>query len=515
MAGPEGFEPPACRLGGGRSIQLSYGPVSGSILARCDVCHRSAGGVEQTEAGAERGRFPSAIHVRPCRAGTKQSRTFKIRAYQANLPQISVAQVGLGEIRRSRRAGRKERLTPPLSLRYFVVMALRETIQKTSWIVVAYAAVLLFCPAAFAEKESHQGDVSDVRVIRRIEQHPYAWRVWQPFIIQGERDRDLIVAFGAMVNGKKDMGDILATISRDDGDTWEEPVKVFDHQRRQGDIQFAYANPVLYRAPSQDVVWCFAMRCLISFENSEESQLVAAFTADGGRTWTPVELAMHYTGPLITNAGIVDTEVDGRKLFLLPAHRNTLQNDPRGSRDHFILSSTSLLEWKIEAYIPQPTRARVFLHEGNMAPGDTPDELKIVMRTANYDDSSLTTDPPRAYSSVSTDGGHTWSVADEEPELHNAKSKAYFGQATDGTHIYVYNDGPAQREPGGRMALRYKTKAPGGSWSEQKTFYDAGIKNSYPTLIEVAPGDFRAVWDSGTPTRPRTHIHFGKLRLEP
>ncbi len=27
MAGPEGFEPPACRLGGGRSIRLSYGPA--------------------------------------------------------------------------------------------------------------------------------------------------------------------------------------------------------------------------------------------------------------------------------------------------------------------------------------------------------------------------------------------------------------------------------------------------------------------------------------------------------
>ena len=31
MAGPEGFEPPACRLGGGRSIRLSYGPVGGSV----------------------------------------------------------------------------------------------------------------------------------------------------------------------------------------------------------------------------------------------------------------------------------------------------------------------------------------------------------------------------------------------------------------------------------------------------------------------------------------------------
>ena len=395
-------------------------------------------------------------------------------------------------------------------------MALKGKARQLAWMIAAaQVSILLSGTVVPAEVGSYQGDVSDVRVIRHVTQHPYAWRIWQPFIIQGDRKRDLIVAFGAMVNGKKDMGDILATISRDDGETWEEPVAIFDHRQRQGAIQFAYANPVLYRAPGQDIVWCFAMRCPITFENSEESHLVGAFTSDGGRTWTPVEMAMHYTGPLITNAGIVDTEIDGRKLFLLPAHRNTLQNDPRSSRDHFILSSTSLLEWKVEAYIPQPTTARVFLHEGNIAPGDAPGELKIVMRTANYDDSSLTTNPPRAYSSISTDGGHTWSVSQEEPALHNAKSKAFFGQASNGTHLYVYNDGPAQREPGGRMALRYKTKEPRGAWSEQKTFYNAGIKNSYPTLVEVAPGDFRAVWDSGTPDTPRTHIHFGKLRLEP
>ncbi|MDA2937058.1 glycoside hydrolase [Acidobacteria bacterium AH-259-A15] len=391
---------------------------------------------------------------------------------------------------------------------------------------VALFAALLFTPSLVvtggAQTESYRGDVTDIRVVRRVEQHPDSWRVWQPVIGKGKREGHLIVAFGAMTNGKKDMGDILASVSRNDGDTWEEPVAIFDHDLRQGTIQFAYANPVLYNPPGQDIIWCFAMRCPIVFENSEESQLVGAFSSDGGRSWAPVELAVHYTGPLILNAGVQPTEIQGQKRFLLPAHRNTLQKDPLGSRDHFILSSTSLLEWKLEAFIPQPESGKVFLHEGNIAPGDAPGELKIVMRTANYYDTALTTDPPRAYSSVSRDGGHTWSPAQPEPELHNAKSKGFFGRAEDGTQIYVYNDGPAQRDRtwpgfpnGGRTSLRYKTKPAGGEWSEEKTFFDAGIKNSYPTLLEVAPGDFRAVWDSGTADTPRTNIHFGKLRIKP
>ena len=396
-------------------------------------------------------------------------------------------------------------------------MKASDRILRVGLILGVFAGVA----SAHAQEPAYEGDVTDVRVVRRVEQHPLAWRVWQPYIIKSTREGQLIVAFGAMRNGKKDMGDILATVSKDDGDTWQEPVPIFDHTVRQGTIQFAYANPVLYRAPGQEVIWCFAMRCPIAYKNSEESQLVAAFTADGGYSWTPVELSMKYTGPLITNAGIVETVIDGEKRYLLPAHRNTLQKDPFGSRDHFILSSTSLLEWKLEAFIPQPETENVFLHEGNIAPGDAPGELKIVMRTAQYEEDSLTTNPPRAYSSISRDGGHTWSPAVPEPELHNAKSKGFFGRSSNGTHIYVYNDGPAQRDTapgfpnGGRTSLRYKIKLLGGQWSEEKTFYHAGIKNSYPTLTEVAPGDFRAVWDSGTADTSRTHIHFGKLRITP
>ncbi|MCR9294293.1 MAG: glycoside hydrolase, partial [bacterium] len=294
--------------------------------------------------------------------------------------------------------------------------------MNVSSIAALLIAIAISCAVSVAdERPAYRGDVTDLRVISRLDQFPYAWRIWQPFIIQGTKKRDLLVAFGVQVNGKSDMGDILVSLSRDDGDTWEEPVLVFDHQQRQGAIQFAYANPVLYRAPGQEIIWCFAMRCPITFRNSEDSRLAGAFTADGGRSWTQVEMAMEYAGPLILNAGIVESEINGQKRFLLPAHRNTLQKDPRGSRDHFILSSSSLLEWKLEAFIPQPTEARVFLHEGNIAVGDHPGELKIVMRTADYDDDSKTTTPPRAYSSISTNGGHTWSEARSEPDLHNAK----------------------------------------------------------------------------------------------
>ena len=375
--------------------------------------------------------------------------------------------------------------------------------------------ILLFLSAAASlVAADYQGDVKDVRIVRTKEQHPGASLVWEPYIAQW-KPKHLVVAYGAGIPGKTDMGSIYASVSTNDGDTWSEPSVVFDSDRWQGSIHFAYANAILFKPSDQEVMWCYAMRCPMNFRHSEDSQLVAAYSADGGRSWTPVELAMHYTGPLIVVAGPIETGFKGRKRYLFPAHRNTLRNDPLGSRDQFVLSSTSLLEWKFEGYIPQPeTGDKVFLHEGGIAVGDAPDELKIVMRTANWEEKSAL-DPPRAFSSISKDGGTTWTPAKQEPDLWNARSKGYFSRNADGSHLYVYNDGPAMPAKTGRTSLRYKVKPQGGEWSAEKTFYDAGIKNSYPTLIEVKPGDFRAVWDSGTPDKARTHIHFGKFKLKP
>lgn len=372
-----------------------------------------------------------------------------------------------------------------------------------------FPLLLVATQLALAQEDHFTGDVADVRVVRRVEQHPGSSLLWEPYIAAW-KPKHLVVAFGAGIPGKTDMGDIMATVSTNDGDTWTEPAYIFDHNQRYGSLQFGYANPVLYKPPGQDVLWCYAMRCPMNYQHSEDSQLVGAFSADGGRSWTPVELAMHYTGPLIIVGGIERIVENGQPRYLLPAHRNTRRNDPLGSRDQLMLSSTSLLEWRLAGNIPKPESGPVFLHEGSLAVGEAEGELKLVMRTAKDDaKDNQPLDPPRAFSSTSRDGGRVWTPAKQEPDLWNSVSKGFYGRAANGTHLYVYSDGPAWS----RMALRYKLQPVGAAWGEEKTFFESGTHNSYPTLIEVAPGDFRAVWDSGTPDRHRTHIRFGKFRV--
>jgi hypothetical protein len=307
---------------------------------------------------------------------------------------------------------------------------------------------------------------------------------------------------------------LSASVSTNDGDTWSEPVCVFDHHQRQGTIQFAYANAILFHPPGQEVVWCFAMRCPMNFRNSEDAQLVAAFSGDGGRSWSPVELAMHYSQPLIVVAGIECIMDHGHPRYLLPAHRNNAAFEsarlPRSICAH---AAPACSNGRSRASFPQPVSGKVFLHEGGLARGDAEGELKLVMRTANWEEKAAL-EPPRAFSSVSKDGGRTWSPAQQEPELWNARSKGFYGRSANGTHLYVYNDGPAMPAAGARTSLRYKLQPAGGAWGAEQTFYDSSTHNSYPTLIEIAPGDFRAVWDSGTKDKTRTHIRFGKFHLQ-
>ena len=353
------------------------------------------------------------------------------------------------------------------------------------------------------------GDARDVRIIRTADQEPRASLLGQPSIALW-KEKHLVVAYQKGIAGKGDMGSIDAVVSTNDGDTWSIPSVIFDHEQRHGALQFAYCNAVLYHPPGQEVLWCFAMRCPLNYHDSEDSHLAAAYSGDGGRSWNPVELAMQYTGPLVILGEIQRIIENGQPVYLLPAHRNTKRADSHGQREQFVLRSTSLLDWSLGGYVPQPEPGKIFLHEGQIAVLNEQQHLKMVMRTAEGRKEGGALNPPRAWSSTSADGGKTWSIAQEEPELWNTVSEAWFGQSRTGTQFYVYNDGPAWS----RMALRYKIKPPSGAWGDERTFFDAGIHNSYPTVIETVPGEFRAVWDSGDEKRHRRSISFGKLTLK-
>jgi hypothetical protein len=330
-------------------------------------------------------------------------------------------------------------------------------------------------------------------------------KIWEPYIAKWS-DRHYVAAYGLQVTGKGDMGDIVCSISRDAGKTWGHRVTVFDHRLRNGTVPYAYNNAVLFRPPGQDVIWLFVMRAPLHYRDSENADLVAAYSADGGYSWHHVELAMDYQGSLITVAGIETVQRNGVPHYLLPAHRNSLRHDAYGDRRQFVLESTSLLHWKLAAYIPQPDENPVFLHEGGIAPTDNDGELKIVMRTATMD-RERPLDPPVAFSSTSNDGGKTWSIAQPEPDLPNYRSKSFFGRDSRGRHICVYSNDVDRR------GLYYKMRDKGGEWSQQKDFYVAKNRNSYPTLIEDKPGQWLAVWDSSNdPNDKRTAIRFGRLK---
>ena len=371
-----------------------------------------------------------------------------------------------------------------------------------SWTVL----LLLAPPATRGEELDYRGDVTHVTTIDALNPDGPYNKIWEPYLAQWSQ-KHYLAAYGLQVHGKGDMGDIVCSISRDSGETWGHRITVFDHRVRNGNVQYAYNNAVLFRPPNQDVIWLFCMRVPMHYRDSENADLVAAYTPDGGCSWQHVELSVDYQGSLIIVAGIETVERDGVTHYLLPAHRNSRRHDPHGDRRQFVLESKSLLHWKLAGYVPYAENDPVFLHEGNIAATGTDGDLMMVMRTADMI-RERPLDPPLAYSSVSKDAGRTWSTAQPEPDLPNFRAKSFFGRDSAGRQIYVYGNSVERR------GLYYKIRFMDAEWSAQKEFYVAGNRNSYPTLIEDKPGEWLAVWDSSNNRDDkRTAIRFGRIQV--
>ena len=147
-------------------------------------------------------------------------------------------------------------------------------------------------PAIAAETNFH-GNVTDVVTIDSLDKNGPYNKIWEPFIAKWS-DKHLVAAYGLQVTGKGDMGDIVCSVSRDAGRSWGHRITIFDHRVRNGTVQYAYNNAVLFRPPGQDIIWLFVMRVPMHYRDSENADLVAAYSPDGGYSWHHVELSVDY-----------------------------------------------------------------------------------------------------------------------------------------------------------------------------------------------------------------------------
>ena len=223
--------------------------------------------------------------------------------------------------------------------------------EKSKKIVLILIIGILFTSQVCLSQET--GDVKEIVTIDNLTPDSPFSKIWQPFIASWKQNY-YVVAYGLQLKGKSDMGDSVCSITKDGGKTWTPPIYIFNHRLPNGTQNFAYNNAVLFKPKGQNIIWCFAMRCPQYYPNSEDSELCAAYSCDGGVTWQHIELTMEFHSHIITCAGIVPVKEDGITKYLLPLHRNTKRHDPKGDREQFVLESTNLLSWKLIAYIPRP-----------------------------------------------------------------------------------------------------------------------------------------------------------------
>ncbi|HJN08924.1 MAG: sialidase family protein [Pirellulaceae bacterium] len=121
-----------------------------------------------------------------------------------------------------------------------------------------------------AAEGGYEGDVTSVVTIDSLDAAGPYNKIWEPYLAKWS-GKHYVAAYGLQVRGKSDMGDIVCSISRDAGQTWSPRIMVFDHRVRNGTVQYAYNNSVLFRPPGQDVIWLFVMRAPMHYRDSENA----------------------------------------------------------------------------------------------------------------------------------------------------------------------------------------------------------------------------------------------------
>lgn len=314
-----------------------------------------------------------------------------------------------------------------------------------------------------------------------------------------------------------DEGSIRFARSSDGGRTWTQGVLA------QADAVHRYHYVIFLN--DAGVLYAFLGRITIAEDRDPAGnvdgfpvRMVAKRSTDGGATWADFPIAVEVPA----NArGVVlaGKAVKREGVWLLPYWQQTA----RGTRTG-VLRSTDLTTWRPGGF-PEPPPGIAVEEPQVVLSQDVPGELFMVTRTLvsgtpEAKDAHYRTKAAYSATSVSADGGLTWSPMVLDPSLPNFYVKTFFAKDLLGRYFAIYNTlaGPfmGERPDRYREVLHYKVRRPGEPWGPGRLFADGRRLTSgaargwdvYASAEEFAPGRFFVVWEHN-----QTAIKVARLDL--
>jgi|GEM_PF-3512811 len=327
---------------------------------------------------------------------------------------------------------------------------------------------------------STEGRAESVTGVTELYSVPSSWYQLRTVEIVSYDSTHVVVAWRNEPDPvEHDRGDIMfkSGSSVDGGATWTWSATQY---MKQSDTTASYVNVVMYNEAG--TLYAFIGKSNpISNPTPGTSVNVCMKSTDMGVSWTPQAITNSYTGHMALGGAIIKSG----STYFMPFHASGAQG---------FLKSTNLIDWSLAGFVPNPDG--VSLQEGFLVVSqDNPGHLVCKMRVKK-------TEGGYAYTSISTDGGTTWSDARPDLELPNWGVKGCLYKDANDQYVYIYNT------EDGRNTLYYKTRAPGEPWKAGRPFTPVTLtgKDCYAMMTEYAPGKFYVVWENSY-----SKVMFAKL----
>ncbi|MGW3283099.1 sialidase family protein [Streptomyces sp. NPDC001002] len=374
--------------------------------------------------------------------------------------------------------------------------------RRRAWPVLLTAVVLAVLTGLLLPRPASAAGISDESTVY-VNRASKGDGTRTPDIVATSANNAVVVWREGLRPGNVDMGYMRYAYTTDGGAHWSRPQTL-----AQETDQYAWHYVILYQAGS--TLYAYLGRTPIADDSETDGDGInnnglpingtfLKTSTDQGHTWQDSSLSVPSKTNLVFSGHPLQRD-DGS--YVMPYWSS--------GRENGTLISSDLRTWRQGG-----SRSGAALTVGEnqigylQVPAGTSKPKNQLFMVAR--DSAA-----GAATSVSDDGGESWSAFTDDPFLPSDNiARSFFTTDSNGQYLYIYNSGEGSST---RDILDYETKRPDSDiWSPYKFFasgpssdeLDPGSGtgkgwDTYPMADEYAPGKFWVVWEFDT-TRIKTN----------